>query len=186
MVPFATTVRANAFFDGRPLAAPRSQQVSAMALATVDAEQLQTCSKDGLVLRLEDDEPIGDQRAVVPVDIGNPCWIWKDVDLAGVTSLRVEAVDLPFNFQFGADPVPGELRKQATSEGELEVALDGCDGKRVGKVTLGSAQRENGVALLDVPLAKVTGRHDLCLRFTRDRHDPLWAIDRIQLQPAEH
>lgn len=185
-VPLATTVRANAFFEGRPLAAPRSQQVSAMALATVDAEQLQTCSKDGLVLRLEDDEPIGDQRAVVPVDIGNPCWIWKDVDLSGVTSLRVQAIDLPFNFQFGADPVPGELRKQATREGELEVALDSCDGKRAGKAALGSAQRENGVVVLDVPVGKITGRHDLCLRFTRDRHDPLWAIDRIQLQPAKH
>jgi hexosaminidase len=120
---------------------PRSQQVSAMAFATVDAEQLQTCSKEGLVLRLEDDEPVGDQRAVVPVDLGNPCWIWKGVDLTGVTSLRVHAVDLPFNFQFGADPTPGELRKQATREGELEVALDGCEGKRVGTAMLGDAQR---------------------------------------------
>lgn len=181
-VPLATTVRANAFADGRPLALPRSQQITAESLATVDAEQLQTCSKDGLVLRLEDDEPAGDQRAVVPVDIGNPCWIWKDVDLTGVKSLRVEAVDLPFNFQFGADPLPGELRKQATRDGELEVSLDGCDGKRAGRAMLGDARRQNGAAVLDVPIGDVTGRHDLCLRFTRDRHDPFWAIDRVQLQ----
>jgi hexosaminidase len=184
-VSLATTVRANAFADGRPLAAPRSQQINAESLATADAEQLQTCSKDGLVLRLEDDEPAGDERAVVPVDIGNPCWIWKDVDLAGVKSLRVEAVDLPFNFQFGADPLPGELRKQATREGELEVALDGCDGKRAGRALLGDARRENGVAVLEVPIGDATGRHDLCLRFTRDRHDPFWAIDRVQLQPQK-
>lgn len=184
-VPFATSVRANAFFEGRPLAAPRSQQVSAVALVTVDAEQLQTCSKDGLTLRLEDDEPEGDQRAVVPVDIGNPCWIWKDVDLTGVTSLRVDAVDLPFNFQFGADPAPGALRKQATREGELEVALDSCDGKRAGMAALGDARRDGGVAVIDVPIRNASGRHDLCLRFTRDKHDPLWAIDRIQLQPVE-
>ena len=76
-------------------------------------------------LRLEDDEPVGDPRAVVPVDIGNPCWIWKDVDLTGVTSLRVDAVDLPFNFQFGADPAPGALRKQATREGDGPL-LDHC------------------------------------------------------------
>jgi len=184
-VPFNTTVRANAFFEGRPLATSRTQEITAAALATVDAEQLQTCSKDGLGLRLEDDEPAGDQRAVVPVDIGNPCWIWKDVDLTGVESLRVEAVDLPFNFQFGEDAPPGKLRKQATREGELEVALDGCDGKQAGRALLRDARREDGVAVLQVPIGDATGRHDLCLRFTRDHHDPLWAIDRLQLQPRE-
>jgi hypothetical protein len=39
--------------------------------------------------------------------------------------------------------------------------------------------------VIDVPISNAGGRHDLCLRFTRDKHDPLWAIDRIQLQPAE-
>jgi hexosaminidase len=77
------------------------------------------------------------------------------------------------------------LRKQATRDGELEVSLDGCDGKRAGRAMLGDARRQNGVAVLDVPIGDVTGRHDLCLRFTRDRHDPFWAIDRVQLQPQK-
>jgi len=136
-------------------------------------------------LRLEDDEPAGEQRAVVPVDIANPCWVWKDVDLTGVQALRVEAVDLPFNFQFGSDPLPGELRRQDTRAGELEIAIDSCSGTRVGRAMLGEARRQNGVAILTAPIRSTNGRHDLCLRFTRDRHDPMWAIDRVQLQVEE-
>ena len=183
-VTLDTTVRANTFFEGRALSASRTKRIDAEAMRTVNAEQLQTCS-NGLVLRLEDDEPAGDRRAVLPVDISNPCWIWKDVDLAGIRALRVEAADLPFNFQFGTDPLPGKLRKQATREGELEVSLDGCDGKRAGTARLAAALRDGGVAILDVPIDATTGRHDVCLRFTRDHHDPFWAIDRIQLLPKE-
>jgi len=181
-VTLPATVRANAFFEGRALADARTQDITAQTLRTAHAEQLQTCS-NGLVLRLEDDEPAGEQRAVVPVDISNPCWIWKQVDLAGVSALRVDAADLPFNFQFGTDPVPGPLRKQATREGELEVMLDACDGARIGTASLAKAKRVDGLAVFDVPLAASTGAHDVCLRFTRDHHDPFWAVDRVQLLP---
>jgi hexosaminidase len=175
-------VRANAFFEGRALADARVQDVTAQSLRTAHAEQMQTCSK-GLQLRLEDDEPTGDERAVVPVDITDPCVIWKQVDLGGVTALRVDAVDLPFNFQFGTDPVPGQLRKQATRAGEIEVRLDSCDGQRVGTASMTKAKRAAGIAVIDVPLVAATGRHDLCLRFTRDRRDPFWAVDSVQLLP---
>jgi hexosaminidase len=181
-VPLPMTVRANAFFEGRALADARTQEVTAQSLRTAHAEQMQTCSK-GLQLRLEDDEPAGDERAVVPVDITDPCVIWKQVDLGGVTALRVDAVDLPFNFQFGTDPVPGQLRKQATRAGEIEVMLDSCDGQRVGTASMAKAKRSAGIAVIDVPLVAATGRHDLCLRFTRDRRDPFWAVDRVQLLP---
>jgi hexosaminidase len=181
-IPFATTIFANAFSDGRPLAMPRSRPITAEALRTADAEQLQTCSEDGLVLRLEDDEPAGDQRAVVPVDIGNPCWIWKNVDLTAVRALRADAVDLPFNFQFGTDPVPGKLQPQKTKEGELMLSLDSCEAKPVAVVPLGDATRHGAVLGIELPL-HASGTHDVCLRFTRDHHDPFWAIDRIQLIP---
>ena len=181
-VKLPATLSANAFIDDRALAAPRTQKITAQTLRTAYAEQLQTCS-NGLVLRLEDDEPAGDQRAVVPVDIGNPCWIWKQVDLSGVSAIRADAIDLPFNFEFGTDPAPGPLRPQTTSDGELEVLLDGCDGKRVGVASLAKAKREGATAVLDVPIAETAGAHDLCLRFTREHRDPFWAIDRLQLLP---
>jgi len=181
-VAMPATVRANAFFEGRALAEARTQDITAQTLRTAYAEQLQTCS-NGLVLRLEDDEPAGDQRAVVPVDITDPCVIWKQVDLGEVSALRVDAVDLPFNFQFGTDPVPGQLRKQSTRAGEIEVMLDGCDGQRISTVSMAKAERAAGIAVVEVPIATATGRHDLCLRFTRDRRDPFWAVDRVQLLP---
>ncbi|GAB3352741.1 family 20 glycosylhydrolase [Lysobacter tyrosinilyticus] len=184
-VALQATVRANAFFDGRALAGERKQDVTAQVLRTAYAEQLQTCSK-GLVLRLEDDEPTGDQRAVVPVDITDPCVIWTQVDLTGASALRVDAVDLPFNFQFGTDPVPGQLSRQSTRAGEIEVRLDGCQGQSIGTASMGNARRNASVAVIDVPIAAAAGRHDLCLRFTRDRHGPFWALDRVQLLPEAH
>ena len=33
-----------------------------------------------------------------------------------------------------------------------------------------------------IRLQKVSGRHDLCFRFTQSTLDPMWALDWVQLQ----
>jgi hypothetical protein len=33
-----------------------------------------------------------------------------------------------------------------------------------------------------VRLPRISGRHDLCLRFTQRTLDPMWALDWVQLQ----
>ncbi len=58
---------------------------------------------DGYLLSLEDDAPIDGERAVYLVNISNPCWIWRGVDLSKASSLRAVVGQIPFNFQIGQD-----------------------------------------------------------------------------------
>jgi hexosaminidase len=179
-VTLPTTVKANAFFQGKPLAAPRELRVDALALRTREAEYLDACRKDSYVLRLEDDEPREGERAVVPVDIGTPCWQWKQAPLDGVTTLRAEVLDLPYNFQFGGDSVGVE--PPPVGPVDLQVRVGGCEGKPVAeaRVEVGA----DAVKRVDVALPSLRGAQDLCLKFTGDHRRVLWAIDRIQLLTA--
>jgi hexosaminidase len=179
-VTLPTTVKANAFFQGKPLAAPRELRVDALALRTREAEYLDACRKDSYVLRLEDDEPREGERAVVPVDIGTPCWQWKQAPLDGVTTLRAEVLDLPYNFQFGGDSVGVE--PPPAGPVDLQMRVGGCEGKPVAeaRVEVGAG----AVKRVDVALPSLRGAQDLCLKFTGDHRRVLWAIDRIQLLTA--
>jgi len=181
-----TVVTANAFFDGKPLARPRTLTVDALTLRTRDAEALASCTDSNFVLRLEDDEPLAGEpvdgeRAVVPVNIGRPCWRWPQAALDGIASVRVHAVDLPYNFQFGdasatfipPPPVPVNL----------EVRLDGCEGAPLAAVLVNAAQA--GIKQIDLPLPATTGTHDVCLKFSGSHQHTLWAVDRVQLLNAQ-
>jgi hexosaminidase len=124
------------------------------------------------------------------VNISNPCWKWKGVDLAKPVSLKVTVGQIPFNFQIGKDAAGIPLPKPATKDGELEVRVGGCDGKPVATIPLASAVSND--ALTALPAATVPaqsgmergGTTDLCLTFTRAKLDPMWVIDSISLEPA--
>jgi len=181
-----TTVTATAFFDGQPLARPRSLNVDALALRTRDAEKLASCTESNFVLRLEDDEPLAGEpadgeRAVVPVNIGRPCWRWPQAALDGIASVRVHAVDLPYNFQFG--DASATFVPPPPAPAYLEVRLDGCEGMPVAEVRVNAAQ--DGVKQIDVPLPQTTGIHDLCLKFSGSHRRTLWAVDKVQLLTAQ-
>ncbi|WP_194269705.1 family 20 glycosylhydrolase [Stenotrophomonas sp. MYb238] len=180
-VALPTTVTANAFLDGQPLARPRSLRIDALALRTRQAEQLAPCGKSTFVLRLEDDEPLDGERAVVPVNIGTPCWKWPAAMLDGIAVLRVQALDLPYNFQFGGDSMDKPVPPAAV--GELEVRLDGCDGPLLAKAQV--QPQTSAVKQLDVALPPTRGSHDLCLTFAGSPSPVLWAIDSAQLLTAE-
>ncbi|WP_433853158.1 family 20 glycosylhydrolase [Stenotrophomonas nitritireducens] len=180
-VALPATVTANSFLDGQPLAAPRALRVDALALRTRQAEQLAPCGKSDFVLRLEDDEPLAGERAVVPVNIGAPCWRWPAATLDGIAVLRAQALDLPFNFQFGGDSV-GATPPPATPV-RLEVRRDGCDGPLLGSA--GVATQARAVKQIDVALPAGAGSHDLCLRFSGSHRRVLWAIDSVQLLTGE-
>ena len=63
------------------------------------------------VLRLEDDAPPGDDRAIFNVDIVDPCWVWRDVDLA-----ELHAVGTP-----NASAQKAQLTASAVNVGGLAV-----------------------------------------------------------------
>lgn len=89
------------------------------------SQDLQTCT-DKVVLSLEDDAPLQGHRAVFLIDIVNPCWLFRSVDLSRGLSLRAAVGQVPFNFQIGKDRDAIRLAPPQTAAGELEVYLDSC------------------------------------------------------------
>ena len=146
------------------------------------SQDLKTCSNKA-VLSLEDDAPLQGRRAVFLVDILNPCWILPHADLSHAPKLQVAVGQVPFNFQIGKDRDGIRLATPQTPSGELEVHLDSCEGKRLAFGSLAPAAGNTAVTRLPaIELPQVSGRHDLCFRFTQSTLDPLWALDWVQLR----
>jgi hexosaminidase len=147
------------------------------------SHELRLCSEK-LVLALEDDGPLAGERAVFLVDIMNPCWIFPDVDIARLESLSVDVGQLPFNFQLGADAASIALDATATPA-RLEVFAGSCNGEPLARVALTAVQGSGVIRLPPIRLAASNAvrppSQDLCFRFARAQLDPLWAIDRVQL-----
>jgi len=100
------------------------------------SQDLKTCT-DKLVLSLEDDAPIRGQRAIFLIDIMNPCWIFESADLSRARSLQAAVGQVPFNFQIGRDVEAIKLNPPHTTDGELEVRLDGCEGEPIAVLAAG-------------------------------------------------
>jgi hexosaminidase len=148
------------------------------------SHQLEMCG-DGYLLSLEDDAPIDGKRAVFLVNISNPCWIWKGVDLTKPVTLTATVGQIPFNFQIGKDAAGIALPKPKTKDGELEVRVGDCASKPVATIPLASAVGND--ALTTLPGAKIpaqSGSADLCFSFTRSKLDPMWVVDRLELAAA--
>jgi len=181
------TIRAQSWLNGEAVGRERQSTVTGRDAVTRTSHQLGQCT-GGLVLALEDDAPRGpdtDERAVLVTDILNPCWVYEAAPLDGVTMVTAHVGSHPFNYQVGAarDSVP--LHPMATPEGELEIRLDSCEGPLIGALSLAPAADNAGITVLTGEIAPQDGRHDLCLRFTRDSVDPIWAVERITLGSRE-
>jgi hexosaminidase len=159
---------------------PRARELG--ALERHESQDLRTCA-DKLVLSLEDDAPIRGERAVFLIDIMNPCWIFPSADLSRALTLQAAVGQVPFNFQIGKDREAIHFAAPQTAEGELEVHVDSCEGERIAVLPLAPAAGNNAVTQLpSVSLPRISGRHDLCFRFTQRALEPLWALDWVQLQ----
>ena len=180
-------VRASTWLNGEAVGREREWTVTRRDAVTRTSHQLAQCV-GGLVLALEDDaprNPDSDERTVLVTDILNPCWVYEAAPLDGVTMVTAHVGSHPFNYQVGAarDSVP--LHPTSTPEGELKIRLDSCEGPLIGALSLAPAVDNDGITVLTGEIAPQTGRHDLCLRFTRDSVDPIWAIERITLGSRE-
>jgi hexosaminidase len=149
------------------------------------SHQLEVCG-EGYLLSLEDDAPIEGKRAVFFVNISNPCWIWKGVDTSRPLTLKATVGQIPFNFQIGKDAADIPLPKPKTKDGELEVRVGGCDAKPVATIPLATAAGNDALTTLpEANLPAHPGTQDLCFSFTRSRLDPMWVIDRLELEPSK-
>jgi hexosaminidase len=176
-VPEGAQVRAAAFVESEQASRTWSERFDAHTALRRDTHQLELCSDDiGLLL-----EPAA-ASAPLAVDIMNPCWIDRGVDLSAGPSVTAAVAALPFNFQIGADAAKIRIGDARTAEGELEIHVDGCAAPALAWLPLAPAAGAAGVTVLPAQrLPRLAGRHDLCLRFARPRLDPLWALDWIEI-----
>jgi hexosaminidase len=182
-VRLGTTIRARAYRDGQALAPASDIRIDARTIRTRTSQELTACS-EAILLNLEDDAPFRGDRARFLVDIMNPCWVYPDVDLAGVSRIEAAVGQLPFNFQIGKDIEKVAFRPSATPDGELQVRSGGCVGEVVATLSLAPARSSDGVTVLSGPITAAAGKGDLCFTFTQpDRAPvaPIWAIDRVTL-----
>jgi hexosaminidase len=148
------------------------------------AGELKLCTEN-IAIGLEDDAPAQGPRAMFPIDLQNPCWIWPQAQLDGVGRVAAAVGQLPFNFQIGDLVNKIVFAKPQTPAGELLVLLDGCEGEELARLPLAPAASASGVTTLPAtPLKPVRGRHDLCLRFAQPAVQPMYALDWVQLLDA--
>ncbi|WP_211314347.1 family 20 glycosylhydrolase [Sphingomonas fennica] len=177
-------LRAKAFRDGRALPGAIDRRIDAADLRSRTAADLHTCT-DKLVLNLEDDAPAAGPRATFLTDILNPCWKYEAAAMDGVTRIALDVGQIPFNFQLGADRDTIRFARPATAEGEFEVRVDGCDGRRIATLPLAPAAGNPGLTTLRADLPAMAGRHDLCFTYTANGPDPMWGIAAVRLETAQ-
>jgi hexosaminidase len=177
-VPAGTELKAAAFAGSSQVSGTRVVRLDAQSAARRDSHDLEQCS-DGVGLLLE---PAG-ATTPLAIDIMNPCWIDRGVDLSGGPRLVAAVAPLPFIYELGADAAKIRVGDARTAEGELDIHIDGCDTPASVEIPLAAVVHGEGVTMLPAQqLPRLPGRHDLCLRFARPRVDPLWALDWIEIR----
>lgn len=154
--------------------------VDAQSVRRRSDEELRTCSEK-VKLALEDDFPAQGARAVFVTDIFEPCWIFEKAPVGGARKIAIDVGQVPFNFQVGKDVEQIKFRPPATPDGEFEVRAGSCDGERIAVLPLAPAHANPGVTRLVAPIVRLEGRQDLCITYTANGVNPMWAIDGIEL-----
>lgn len=177
-----TVLTAQAFNGPAPLASAQSWTVSPLLAFTRSGNTMDMCS-DKLVLRMEDDAPTDGQRGIHATDILNPCWIWREAPLDGMTAIAADVIARPYNFELH-DAINTVTIEQAANAGTLHIRLDDCEGPQIAALSLAPVSGKPGVNRIEGTLDRaVTGDHDICMTFAQEGFDPLWMLDRLTLEP---
>jgi hexosaminidase len=182
MVTSGAELRAAAFVGADQASRSWARRIDANTTLRRDSHDLEQCG-DGVGLLLEPVD-VGSPAANLPlaVDIMNPCWIDRGVDLSQGPRIVAAVAPLPFNYEIGADAAKIRVGDARSATGELEVHIDGCDTPGSSLLPLAPAADSKGVTTLATQvLPRLPGKHDLCLRFARPRLDPMWALDWIEI-----
>ena len=183
-LPVPTTLQALTFVDGKPLAdQPSRWNLDAASLLERDDKTLAQCPQSGrLLLRLEDDNPLDGPRESFDVTIFNPCWLWEDAQLQGITSVTVRAGRIPYNFGLlREEEAKRGFRTPVAPHGEFEVRA-GCEGPVLASAPLPAQPGKDGFIELQAPLRNATAiTTDLCMTFSGDTRPQMWVLDRVSL-----
>lgn len=175
-VALPARVRAASFTGTLQLSRVLDLRLDAISATRRTSQQLELCTTM-VPLNLA-----GPGASTYLVDIKNPCWIYRDADLARVRHVAVTIAALPFNYQLADEAAPQILPPTSTPAGELVVRRS-CDGAVLATVPLAQAPRGGAKSELVGDLPPQTGRGDLCLSLARPRLDPLWALGSVELRP---
>jgi hexosaminidase len=179
--PLGGDVRAATFLERIQASRVLSRHLDAQAGVRRTSLELQVCS-DAVGLLLEPRAADGRAAHPIAIDIMNPCWMDRGVDLSRAPQFTAAVAALPFNYELAGEEAKIRVGDAATPEGELEVHADRCDAPVLIKLPLAPAAGRVGVVSLPPQrLPALTGRHDLCLRFARPRLDPLWGLDWVEI-----
>jgi len=178
------TIRARSFLNNRALPGKLVRAVNPAAAGWRDSRELKTCSgKVDLVL--EDDSPVAERRAAFLIDILQPCWIYHNAQLRSGARLILDVGQIPFNFQVGAEREAIRFRPPRSPGGEFEFRAPGCSGELIGTASLAKAWTNPGITRLEtelhLPPTLPEGSYDLCLTYTANGPDPLWAVKSLDL-----
>jgi hexosaminidase len=180
-LPPGTEIRAATFVQSVQASQVWVRRLDARNLVRRNSHDLELCT-NGVGLLLEPGTGTASLGAPLAIDIMNPCWIDRGVDLTRGPAISAAVVPLPFNFELGADVANIRVGDARTPDGELEIHIDGCDTPAVATLPLAKAAAFSAVTRLPTTtLPSQAGRHDLCLRFARPRLDPMWALDWIEI-----
>ena len=182
-VPVGAELRAATFVGTEQASRPWALRLDAHTALRRDGDDLEQCS-DRIGLLLEPGTHAGSGAANPPlaIDIMNPCWVDRAVDLSSGPRIVAAVAPLPFNYEIGADTAKIRVGDARTAEGELEVHVDGCDKPAIATLPLAAAAGNAGVTVLTaLRLPSIPDLHDVCLRFARPRLDPQWALDWVEI-----
>ncbi|GHF13770.1 beta-N-acetylhexosaminidase [Kordiimonas sediminis] len=180
-------LQASTFVDGRMLSAPTERGLDQISVRTRTDDQLAVC-ESGYHLKLDDDYPYTGPRAAFSLNILNPCWIYKDVNLEGIRTVDLTVGTIPFNFQIGDDWKKVTFDQPQTEHGELNIYANQCTGAPVVSVSLAPVQSSFGLVDLSAELPAGLAAEALCFRFARPAFDPaggeemLYTLDKVVLR----
>lgn len=175
-------LKAGTFENGKLLTDTVVRPLNSLSVRRRDSRELSLCSNDPAI-QMEPDPP-PPNSPVFLVNYKKSCWIYKDADLAKISSISASVLHIPYVFQDRSTSKPPELPTPHSPNGEMEVHLDSCTGESLAVLPLPSASKSDGLTTLKSKIARHTGRHDLCIFFTRKQPDPLWVLQWIQLTPV--
>lgn len=176
-----TEIRAATYVNAGRASRVWKRRLDAQSLARRDSHDLDLCT-NGIGLLLDPGTQTTSRGAPLAVDIMNPCWIYRGIDLDRTHSITAAVAPLPFNYEIGADAGKIRVGDSRTADGELEIHVDGCETAAVATMALHDAAAHDGVTTLPpVMPPRGSGFHDLCLRFARPRLDPLWTLDWVEI-----
>lgn len=178
-----TSIRAATFLGNEQVSRTWSRRLDAHSAARRSSSELELCSdRVGLLLEPVAREGEFSPDAPVAIDIMNPCWIYRGVDLQQGPNIIAAVAALPFNYELGADAASIRVGDARSLDGELEVRIDGCDGAAVALLPLAPAANRAGVTPLPAQrLPAQSGRHDVCIKFARPRLDPMWGLEWVEI-----